>query len=520
MSFFFGEKYDTIIVGGGIAGLFLAYKLKDSKQDILLLEKEKEFGGRIHTMYKTDYHYECGAARISNKHHKIMTLIHELGLEDQLIKLPKDIDIIIHNKRNGTDINKLLKELIIRSKGLKKEYLENILLFQLLIDVFDYDTAVLIREGFGYDSEFMSLNARAALDMFKKDLLKDDTEYYVLKEGLSKLVNVLVDNLKTHSNVTLKSSEGLEKIEDSHINTDKQNRFYYDKIVLTIPQEHLVKLEYLKDVKHLDSVQGIPLLRIYFKYPVGSKGPWFKSISRTTTDNYLRQIIPINYTNGLIMISYVDGFNVSLLSTLYNQGKDVLIKAIHKEIKDIFSIRKEIPEPEEVHFHLWENGCHFWKLGNDMYDIYDKMLKPIDGKDLFLCGESYSKKQAWIEGALESCYDVLKKMKFKDIEVKVKKQKKLKKYNIDEVLKHKDWIVMEVNGERRVYDLSKWISEHPGGDKIYNGIEANMYYKDPEKYDKKPYDIFMRNNIHKEKNVYELFFEKTHKLVKHIGFLI
>tara|TARA_A100001015_G_C14834276_1_gene649889 strand:- start:34 stop:654 length:621 start_codon:yes stop_codon:yes gene_type:complete len=204
MSFFFGEKYDTIIVGGGIAGLFLAYKLKDSKQDILLLEKEGEYGGRIHTMYKTDYHYECGAARISNKHHKIMTLIHELGLGDQLIKLPKDIDIIIHNKRNGTDINKLLKELIFRSKGLKKEYLENILLFQLLIDVFDYDTAVLIKEGFGYDSEFILLNAKAALDMFKKDLLKDDTEYYILKEGLSKIVNVLVNNLKTYSNITLK----------------------------------------------------------------------------------------------------------------------------------------------------------------------------------------------------------------------------------------------------------------------------------------------------------------------------
>ena len=33
MSFLFGEKYDTIIVGGGIAGLFLAYKLKDTKQN-------------------------------------------------------------------------------------------------------------------------------------------------------------------------------------------------------------------------------------------------------------------------------------------------------------------------------------------------------------------------------------------------------------------------------------------------------------------------------------------------------
>ena len=155
-----------------------------------------------------------------------------------------------------------------------------------------------------------------------------------------------------------------------------------------------------------------------------------------------------------------------------------------------------------------------------MNKIHEELLKPISDKELYLCGESYSKKQAWIEGSLETCYDVLKKMKFKDIEVKIKKDKKLKNYKIDEVLKHKDWIVMEVDDERRVYDLSKWISQHPGGDKIYNGIEANSHYKDPEKYDDSPYKVFMRNNIHKDKNVFEEFFEKRHKLVKHIGFLI
>ncbi len=426
MSFLFGEKYDTIIVGGGIAGLFLAYKLKDSKQDILLLEKNSECGGRIYTMKKTDIHYECGAARISNKHNKLMTLIYELGLEDQLIKLPEDIDIIIHNKRSSININSLLKELFIRSKGLNKDYLNNIVLFQLLIDIYDYDTAVNIREGFGYDSEFMSLNAGAALKMFKKDLFKGDTEYFVFKDGLSKLITTMVTDLKEHSNVTLKLSEGLEEIDDSYISTDKKNRLYYDKLILTIPQEHLVKLEYLKEVKHLDSVQGIPLLRIYFKYPVKDCEPWFKSITRTTTDNYLRHVIPIDYKNGLIMISYTDGYFVKLLSALHKRGEKVLVEAIHKEIKDIFRIRKEIPYPELVSFHLWENGCHFWKPGSDMDEIYDKMLKPIEGRKLYLCGESFSKKQAWIEGSIETCYDVLKKMRFRDMKVKVKKERKNK----------------------------------------------------------------------------------------------
>ena len=96
------------------------------------------------------------------------------------------------------------------------------------------------------------------------------------------------------------------------------------------------------------------------------------------------------------------------------------------EITDIFSLKEKVSEPEEVHFHLWDNGCHFWKLGSDMHEIYDKMLQPIEGKELYLCGESYCKRQAWMEGALESCYDVVSKMKFKGITVKRKKPKKKK----------------------------------------------------------------------------------------------
>ena len=67
---FFYDSYDIVIVGGGISGLFLAYKLVDTDLNILVLEKEKEFGGRIHTILKNGYQYECGAARFSNKHNK------------------------------------------------------------------------------------------------------------------------------------------------------------------------------------------------------------------------------------------------------------------------------------------------------------------------------------------------------------------------------------------------------------------------------------------------------------------
>ena len=39
-----------IIVGGGISGLFMAYKLSSTDVSILLVEKQKKLGGRIQTL--------------------------------------------------------------------------------------------------------------------------------------------------------------------------------------------------------------------------------------------------------------------------------------------------------------------------------------------------------------------------------------------------------------------------------------------------------------------------------------
>jgi len=117
---FFYDSYDIVIVGGGISGLFLAYKLVDTDLNILVLEKEKEFGGRVHTIQKNGYQYECGAARFSNKHNKLLTLIHELDLKDDIIELPDQIESIIDGKKEKCDINKLLNNAILKSKEYPK----------------------------------------------------------------------------------------------------------------------------------------------------------------------------------------------------------------------------------------------------------------------------------------------------------------------------------------------------------------------------------------------------------------
>ncbi|MEE9247193.1 MAG: FAD-dependent oxidoreductase [Dehalococcoidia bacterium] len=80
---------DTVIVGGGIAGLTLGYRLRD--RDILLLEQEEVCGGRTISRKLGEYVYNAGAQVILGDSSPVARLTDELGVQRTLIaksKLP------------------------------------------------------------------------------------------------------------------------------------------------------------------------------------------------------------------------------------------------------------------------------------------------------------------------------------------------------------------------------------------------------------------------------------------------
>ena len=79
----------TVIVGGGIAGLYLSSKIPDS----LLLERQDKLGGRMQTKYSKSgqIEYEMGAWRVSEKHSRILKIIKDQKLS--LCKLPSSFGL-------------------------------------------------------------------------------------------------------------------------------------------------------------------------------------------------------------------------------------------------------------------------------------------------------------------------------------------------------------------------------------------------------------------------------------------
>lgn len=538
--------HDIVIIGGGISGLFLAYNLiqEDKYKDILLIEGSSELGGRIRSEKIDGIPLEMGGARFSSKHLRLLSLIKKLGFEDKIVELPKDIDHYYANKKIKYDLKGKLSKLLTEKSSYTKKHLEKITLFQYSVEVYGYEESKKLQQMFGYDAEFLKLNAYSALEMFKEDLL-EDVSYYVLNGGLSQLINKLEHIITDSQRVKIMKNTLLKDLQDKKIKVEiegKEDVLRGMKIVSAIPYLDLRKMDIFKDYESLHSVKPIPLIRIYAKYPLDKSGkPWFHNLKRTITDNYIRHIIPISEEDGIIMISYSDFYTAEMWNNWYQLGEKVLTDKLHQEIHKLFKIKP--PKPDKYKVYYWRGGVHMWRTKYPMDETYNKLLKPFDDKEIYLCNEAFCKHQCWIEGSLNMVVDILSKLKSKKPKIEkislkqkggktLKKEDKSKKINkdyksftLEQVLKKKDLIIFEYNNKKWVHKIMpKWFKEHPGGgDRLREGVDANNFYdkSNPDRSKKSPTQLFKSIGIHSSSSVLKKYIidGEFPQYIKRVGLL-
>ncbi len=84
--------YDTIIVGGGIAGLTSAAYLSKKGQKVLLIEKNKECGGLVNSFSRNGFHFEAGVRALEDAG-IIFPMLKELDIELEVVKSPVSVGI-------------------------------------------------------------------------------------------------------------------------------------------------------------------------------------------------------------------------------------------------------------------------------------------------------------------------------------------------------------------------------------------------------------------------------------------
>lgn len=479
--------YDIIILGGGIAGLYTAYKILQvsSHSKILILEKENYLGGRIYTFRNKHMEVDAGAGRFNDKHTLLIELIKDLGLSHKMNKLSsealfirsgerKNLDSIFDAPDNNKEDNQIIHKILSQDPQLLNEPLQPItkigldailgeytqpaaaIIAKILVaskteseidltqlTFIEYAEKVVspqevqfIKDTFGYYSELVIMNAYDACLLM--DTLSPLNQFYNIKGGMDLLIQKLEQKLKSFPHVKIVKNKTVEQITFSHPHktlkggrtaktrkrflTPKQNyhhimcsdgtQYQGVRCVSALPKNAIEKMKIFKPIRPLlDKIVCGSLCRIYSKYKPEQTGKvWFESMKKSTVDNQLRIIIPIDVKKGVIMVSYTDNIYAEYWRNIFEKKG---VKGVNNEIKIQMKQATgiDIPEPVDTQVFYWKCGVGYWGVGANSQLISQNLTKPYPGQELYICGESYSYSgQQWIEGSLETAERVIQKL--------------------------------------------------------------------------------------------------------------
>jgi hypothetical protein len=178
-------------------------------------------------------------------------------------------------------------------------------------------------------------------------------------------------------------------------------------VILTLPRDALVGISPFARLPALRYIKSSPLLRTYAVFPKQDANPWHASLKKTVTNSPLRYVIPVGQA---IMISYTDGDDTRRWKKILDsEDENKLGETLVQEARRLFP-EYDIPNPMFFKAHYWPDGANYWTPGlYDPAEMSESIMRPMPHTypNLYIAGEAYSMRQAWMEGALEHADQML-----------------------------------------------------------------------------------------------------------------
>jgi hypothetical protein len=425
------DRPDVLIVGGGIAGLYTAREILKRRPEtqLLLIEKYPVLGGRVLSFKKQlgsqqAVGWEAGAGRLHYSQKRIHALLDEYDIT--VVPLPASADYMPDcdlPRRQDNNFSSLASAILPLLAALPVAELQTQTLAEVCRRVIGPAATAAFFNKFPYHTEVHRLRADMALDTFRS-VMGMDRGFCTVRGGFAQIPLAIAADVR-RAGGTIWLGAALErwtsgsdiKAQVSLSRPDGSSRIvpiYPKRMILALHAGALHAFPQTRSWAPLRHLGVAKLLRIYAVFPKdtlcnGTKGPWFAGMSKTVTPGPLRYIIPISEEAGTIMISYTDGEDTAPFWAAA-QAADApgaagaaatarLTKLIMRNVRRLFG--SHIPDPIFLKAHPWTVGSTYWKPGRYNVDTVIKASRQLEPA-VFVIGESFSKEQAWIEGALES----------------------------------------------------------------------------------------------------------------------
>lgn len=415
-------SYDIVIVGCGMAGLTCGIHLAKQGKRVCILEKYGYTGGRVVTYRKDGHQWENGAGRISDKHVHVHRLLKKYGLHTA--RLSTDQMFI---PRGGTEedgypntFETQMAVMMNELKGLSSSILATHTLEQILKGIWGEEKATRFLQQFPYRAEVTVMRADIAMKSFQGEMGSYEG-YTVCIEGLSSIIDGMVKEfvdaggevLLRHEMLTVSQPRGGDVVVHCRVGSKKEGFSEVDihggKCILALHSAALKECESTRHFEALKHVVMCPLLRTYAVFPLRNGKSWFADLPRVVTGHLTRYFIPVG--KDTVMISYTDADDAHrLIQVLERKGEKALGAMILRDVRSMFPDRT-IPDYLFFKTHPWTFGCTYWTPGEyDVEEMSRRALHPDpDGMpSVYCCGESFSLRQAWMEGAIEHALALLK----------------------------------------------------------------------------------------------------------------
>jgi NAD(P)-binding Rossmann-like domain len=390
--------YDIIIVGGGIAGLYSAYRILkiNPKKKILVLEKnsKERIGGRAgnEMFYGTPIATAAGIGR-KKKDKLLLKLLHELNVPTR--EFPAGYSF--SSKLERCNVKSIFNEL-------KRTYNERKDRFKTFKDFAQPILGEKAYKLFLVNSGYTDYENADAFDTLHHYGFEDNYNKFI---GVGISWTMLVDKLvsfigknKVIPNcdiVRITHENGTYSLLDS-----KHNQYSTEKVIISTTIDSVRKLLPSKPI--YKGIQGQSFIRIYGKFSKYSTSIMKEYMSfEMVVDGPIYKIIPMNTDNGVYMIVYSDNKGAEYTKRFGEntpENRDKLCDLIEKAV----GIQKGTLKLSAIRSFYWKIGTHYFTVLPNEFKTRQEFLREAQHPfpNMLVTGEMVALKQGWVEGALES----------------------------------------------------------------------------------------------------------------------